>query len=450
MGRKIQVCALSLLGAFGYTTSAFAQVAAETPNTAAPAAPAAAAAPTVPPEPKTEPDVTAGPTAPAAPPIAYEPTPVAAAPAPDAPAPTGFEPLKIESKNGSASLKLGLLLQPQFETISSPTAANEGNSNNLFVRRARLLVGGTLFKNFEYFFETDSPNLFKADAMGQKTGIGMNVTDAFMTWKAYEDMVKFDVGYMLTPGAHNALQGAGTLLGLDYFSNSFNHQFAFNTGGALVPVAGRDAGVEVRGLLLDNHIEYRAGLFQGLRKPAAAAVPPDTTGDVQAQNMFRFAGRLQINLLDAETGFFYAGTYLGKKKVASVGAALDVQSDYVHWAVDGFLDMPVGPGVLTAQVNFSKWNGGGFTNPALANQTAIMAEAGYIFPFPIGPILKFEQQNFANSDAAITRIGGGVGWFPYGHNINLKAFFTTIDDKPAMGDSHTYQQAQLQGQLYFY
>jgi hypothetical protein len=311
-------------------------------------------------------------------------------------------------------------------------------------------VGGTLFKNFEYFFETDSPNLFKSDATGLKTGIGMSVTDAFMTWKAYDDMVKFDVGYMLPAGAHNALQGAGTLLGLDYFNNSFNHQFAFNSGGAAVPVAGRDAGVEVRGLLLDNHIEYRAGLFQGLRKPAAAAVPPDTTGDVQAQNMFRFAGRLQINLLDAETGFFYAGTYLGKKKVASVGAALDVQSDYVHWAVDGFLDMPVGPGGLTAQVNFSKWNGGGFTNPALANQWALMAEAGYIFPFPIGPIFKFETQNFANSDAAITRIGGGVGWFPYGHNINLKAFFTTINDKPGAGDSHTYQQAQLQGQLYFY
>jgi len=442
MGRKIQVCALSLIAAFGYSASAFAQVPADAPNTTAPAAP------TVPPETKTEPDVTGGPTAPAAPPIAHEPDPVPVAPPPDAPPPTAFESLKIESKNGSASLKIGLLLQPQFETIGSDSAANEGNSNNLFLRRTRLLIGGTLFKNFEYFFETDSPNLFKADATGAKNGFGMGVQDAFMTWKAYEDFVKFDVGYMLTPGAHNALQGAGTLLGLDYFSNSFNHSASFNNLGG--NPAGRDAGLEVRGLLLDNHIEYRAGLFQGLRKPAAAAVPPDTTGDVQSQNMFRFAGRLQINLLDAETGFFYAGTYLGKKKVASVGAALDVQSDYVHWAVDGFLDMPVGPGGLTAQVNFSKWNGGGFTNPALANQTALMAEAGYIFPYPIGPIFKFEQQNFANSDQANTRIGGGVGWFPYGHNINLKAFFTTINAKPAVGDSHTYQQAQLQGQLYFY
>jgi hypothetical protein len=214
MGRKIQVCALSLIGAFGYTASASAQVAAETPNTAAPAA--ATVPPTVPPEPKTEPDVTAAAAAPAAPPIAHEPTPMPVAPPPDAPAPTAFESLKIESKNGSASLKIGLLLQPQFETIGSDTPASEGSSNNLFLRRTRLLIGGTLFKNFEYFFETDSPNLFKSDATGAKGGIGMNVQDAFMTWKAYEDFVKFDVGYMLTPGAHNALHALGVGLFLEF------------------------------------------------------------------------------------------------------------------------------------------------------------------------------------------------------------------------------------------
>ena len=47
MGRKIQVCALSLIAAFGYTTSAFAQAApADAPKPADPAAaPAAEPAP---------------------------------------------------------------------------------------------------------------------------------------------------------------------------------------------------------------------------------------------------------------------------------------------------------------------------------------------------------------------------------------------------------------------
>jgi len=454
MGRKIQVCALSLIAAFGYSTAAFAQ-AADAPKPADPAAaPAAEPAPAAAaPAPA---DAAPAPATP--PPAAAEPAP-AAAPAPtDVPAPTAFESFKIENKNGSATLKVGLLLQPQFETISSSSAAYEGSSNNLFVRRTRLLVGGTLFKSFEYFFETDSPNLFKgsidptadAAATSQKVNSGIFVQDAFGTWKAFDDMVKFDIGYMLVPGAHNALQGAGTLLGLDYFSNSFVHSAFFNAGG--INPAGRDAGIEVRGLLLDNHIEYRAGLFQGLRKPGSAppAMPAGAKGEVPSQNMFRFAGRLQINILDAETGFFYGGTYLGKKKILSVGGALDLQDEYKHWAVDAFADLPAGPGTVTAQVNYSKWNGGNFI-PGATKGAALMAEAGYRFDaIPIAPIVKFENLNYTSSDQDSTRFGGGLAYFPFGHAINVKAFFTNIKEKPATGDSHSYNQFQLQTQLYFY
>ncbi|HYP99636.1 MAG TPA: hypothetical protein VER96_13270 [Polyangiaceae bacterium] len=449
MGRKIQVCALSLVAAFGYTTSAFAQ-AAEAPKPADPAA----AAPAAEPAPAAAPAPAAEPAPPAAPAPAPAAEPAAASPiAPDTAAPATFESFKIENKNQSATLKVGLLLQPQYEALGSTNAAHTGTSNNLFLRRTRLLVGGTLFKTFEYFFDTDAPNLFRGAtafdmgvASGAKTSQGIVVQDAIATWKAYEDMIKFDAGYMLTPGAHNALQGAGTLLGLDYFANSFRHTDVFNAQTAPV---GRDAGVEVRGLLLDNHIEYRAGLFQGLRKPGTAPPMGGGTGEVSGQNMFRFAGRIQINLLDAETGFFYAGTYLGKKKILSVGGALDMQSGYHHWAVDGFADLPAGPGTLTAQVNFSKWNGNTFV--ALAKQTALMAEAGYrIDGIGIAPIAKFELQDFGNSDASETRVGGGLGWFPYGHNINLKAFFTNINSKTPPAPSHSYNQFQLQWQLYFY
>ncbi|MEI9952867.1 MAG: hypothetical protein WDO74_28820 [Pseudomonadota bacterium] len=446
MGRKIQVCALSLIGAFGYTTAAFAQPVdapqPATPAEATPAEPAPAAVEPAAPAPAPEPPP------PPPPPPAPPPTP-----------PNVFESLKIESKNGSATLKIGLLLQPQYEAISS--ASQSGTANNIFLRRTRLLVGGTLFKNFEYFFDTDAPNLFRGStdpvpppagspagtpngpANSAKGGTGIVVQDAIATWKAYEDMIKLDLGYMLTPGAHNALQGAGTLYGLDYFSNSFLHTGAFNT--SVAPV-GRDAGAQLRGLLVDGHIEYRAGIFQGKRNAATAT-------DVGAQNMFRVAGRLQINILEPETGFFYAGTYLGKKKILSVGAAYDFQSDYKHWAVDGFLDMPLGPGSITAQANYSKWNGGGFTTgtPPLVNQHAIMGEAGYrVDAIKLSPILKFEQRGFKDNDTKETRFGGGLAFWPYGHTINMKAFYTHITQDPGVGDSLSFNQFQLQGQLYFY
>ena len=464
MGRKIQVCALSLIAAFGYTTSAFAQAPAA--DISKPADPVAAAGTTEPAPvaaPPTDPAAAPAPAAPAPPP------PPPPADVPQEPPPTTFDPLKIESKN--ATLKIGLLLQPQYEAMSAGGTqfpftnvgdeAHKGMSNNLFIRRTRLLVGGTLFKKFEYFFDTDAPNLFKGDVgatmaapdgSGTKGGNAIIVQDAFGTWKAVEDVFKIDIGYMLTPGAHNALQGAGTLYGLDYFSNTFIHNTLLNTN---VNPAGRDVGLQFRGLVLDNHLEYRAGIFQGKRNPG-------TADQVAGQNMFRLAARVQVNILDAETGFFYAGSYLGKKKVLSIGGAFDFQDDYKHWAVDAFLDMPLGPGGLTAQVNVGGWKGGTFTTPALTNSaTAIMGEAGYRFDaFPISPIVKFEQLSGTvnaggmppvSVDVNQTRIGGGLAYWPFGHTINVKGFFTHVTTKAdGAAESVGQDQFQLQTQLYFY
>src|SRR6478735_1866772 len=460
MGRKFQVCALSLVAAFGYTTSAFAQAPAPAADISKPADPTAAAGTTEPAPvaaPPTDPAAAPAPPAPAPPPPA-----TTAVEVPQEPPPTTFDPLKIESKN--ATLKIGLLLQPQYEAISAGTSVSgvtagedthKGMSNNLFIRRTRLLVGGSLFKTFEYFFDTDVPNLFKGDqnvvggmtpsnGTGVKGGTNLIVQDAFGTWKAAEDAFKVDIGYMLTPGAHNALQGAGTLYGLDYFANSFIHSTLFNSN---VNPAGRDAGLQFRGLVHDNHLEYRLGIFQGKRNDG-------TADQVAGQNMFRLAGRVQVNILDAETGFFYAGSYLGKKRILSVGAAYDFQDDYKHWAVDGFLDMPLGPGGLTAQVNVGGWKGGDFTTPPLTDSvTAIMAEAGYRFDaIPISPIVKFEQLSgtIATADVTQTRIGGGLAYWPFGHTINVKGFFTHASTKVEGTDAVGQDQFQLQTQLYFY
>jgi hypothetical protein len=381
----------------------------------------------VPPEPIAAPAPT--PTAPTA--------EVAVAPV-DAAPPTAYAAPKIES--ASATIKLGLLLQPQFEALGNANPAITGGTYNLFLRRARVLVGGTLFGKFDYFFDTDSANLFKAEVpSGTKPTPGIVVQDAFGTFKAYGDFFKVDAGYMLTPGAHNSLQGAGTLLQVDYFANTFPHANVFNSGGG---IAGRDSGVEARGLVVDNHLEYRAGIFQGFRRPA-------TMTEATSRNMFRFAARVQLNVFDPETGFFYGGTYLGKKKILSFGAAIDLQNSYHHWALDGFLDMPVGPGNLTVQANFAKWNGNDFIT-ALPNQTALMAEAGYLLDsIPISPLLRFETRKLVNTPASEARFGLGVAYWPYGHNINLKALYQRVEPKPEPAN-HGYNQFNLQWQLYFY
>jgi len=365
--------------------------------------------------------------------------PEAAPPAMTRPAPA---PLKLETPD--TSLKLGVLLQPQYEMAGNPGLS--GVSHNFFVRRVRLLAGATLFKNVEVFFDTDYPDLFKAT---QDTGIkntpGLNVQDAFGTFKVLDDAFKVDMGYMLPPSTHNAVQGAGTLYSWDYFTNSFRNSNSFNSSG---PPVGRDAGVQLRGLVLDNHLEYRAGLFQGRRN---AAVMGD--GKVGARNFFRFAARLQANVFDAEPGFFYAGTYLGTKRILSFGAAVDLQDSYVHWGFDGFLDLPLGAGALTAQVNVAHYDGddfivaGGISTP-LAKQTSIMGEAGYLFDaVDLSPILRFERQWLPDS-VHETRVGGGLAFWPYGHAFNLKAFYLRV--APDADGVHGYNQINVQAQVYVF
>ena len=77
--------------------------------------------------------------------------------------PAGLAPAQAVIKvNDDVNFKFGFLLQPQADWLQNP--ANDSYSQNLFLRRARLIVGGQVAKNVTFFFETDSPNLGKVVA----------------------------------------------------------------------------------------------------------------------------------------------------------------------------------------------------------------------------------------------------------------------------------------------
>ncbi|HEY8923464.1 MAG TPA: porin [Polyangia bacterium] len=380
--------------------------------------------------------------------------------------------MKIETPNGN-SIRFGLLLQPQYQVLGFN--ARDGYSSDLFIHRTRLLVGGTVMGAFDYFLDTEFANIGIAtattgtDAMmvatsnARKTIPGMNLLDVFATWKSLGDEFKVDVGYMLPPLGHNAVQGATTLFGLDYNAYSFglhNAPFSQNpAASATNPAAngvvpgtastGRDVGVQLRGLVLGGMLEYRVGAFQGIR----TANTPD---DALSSNMPRFAARLQLNLMDAEPGFFYAGTYLGKKKIVSIGAAFDYQkaltsssfdNAYHMFALDGFVDLPMGGGVLTVQENFNGWHGG--TLIAGLPKWTNTIEAGFTFlDINLSPIVRYERAwgDFAAQD----RYSGGLAFWPFGHNANVKLFYSRINIDNAALLHKGVNQVNAQLQLYFF
>jgi len=386
--------------------------------------------------------------------------------APPPPKPAAPSQLKLETPNGN-SIRFGLLVQPAYQVQNSTSTALGGYSENFFIRRTRILIGGSVMGAFDYFFDTEFANIGLANNVAPammggpntttKTTPGMNIQDIFVTWKSLGDAFKIDVGYMLPPLSHNAVQGATTLYGWDYFAYTFAHNgtaapFGFGQTGTN-PV-GRDTGLQLRGLVIGGMLEYRLGAFQGIRN--------DQGTEQGSSNMPRLVGRLQLNLMDAEPGFFYAGSYLGKKKIVSVGASYDYQKNpssgssfsqsYHTFSVDGFVDMPVGPGVLTAQVDYTNWNGGTMITGLPKN--TIGSEAGYtIAEVKVSPIVRYERRWGGNNAAGtaplttIDRYAVGVAFWPFDHNVNLKLFYSRIQEQNA---AHGANQVNAQLQLYYF
>jgi len=339
-------------------------------------------------------------------------------------APAGAQ-IVINAGN-DVSFRLGVLGQFQADTLEDP--GTNANTSNLFVRRMRLIFGGQVTKNVTFFIETDAPNLGKMLPGGKNIQPAMNLQDAYAEFKA-TNAFAVDAGLMYVPFSRNAIQSASTLLPIDYGS------YTFTQSGPTQSFTGRDTGFQAKGYLLENRLEYRVGAFQGLR-------------DARSHNSFRYVGRAQYNFFDTETGFFYTGTYLGKKKILAVGAAFDSQLHYHAYDADVFTDYPLGPGAITAQFDYNRFNGD-VTLPTLPKQNDVLLELGYLISsLKLTPVLQFVRRDIvATTQGDEKRISIGANYWWVGHNANIKAAFVRIDPTAPLS---TQKEFTVQLQMFFY
>ena len=307
----------------------------------------------------------------------------------------------------------------------SETSASDDTTQNLFIRRIRLLFGGQVAKNVSFFVETDSPNLGKTLPTGKNIGPAMTVQDAYGNVKV-RDAFTIDVGLMFVPFSRNSLQSAASLLPIDYGANTFAQS------GPTQSIVGRDTGVQARGDFLEHHLEYRLGAFQGTR-------------DAGSHRPFRYAGRVQFQFLEAETtGFFYTGTYLGTKKIAAVAAAFDTQDDYHAYDADAFFDHPAGPGAVTAQLAYSRFDGGRLF-VMLPKENVTLLELGYLVrDWKLTPVFQFTNRSVVDAAAGDqTQWSIGVNYWWAGQNANLKAAFGRIEPRRLASQNEFTIQLQL-------
>ncbi len=313
----------------------------------------------------------------------------------------------VENKDGTTSLKLGFLAQPQAEGLQTPDGSQY--SKNLFFRRFRIIMSGKVAEKWEYFFETDSPNLGKADPSkatnptGAKDQGSIYIQDAFVTY-TQSPAFKVDAGLLLLPLSHNHEQSAATLLPVDY------GLYSFVESTALGERVGRDYGVEVRGYPAQQHLEYRLGIFSGFR-------------GVEATNQPRFTGRVAFYPWAAETGYFYGGTFLGTKQLLSIGASFDTQKSYKSFGADAFYEQPINGGdkAVTLQFDWTRIDGGSFVT-ALPKQDTYLVEAAFHFlKCQVAPFVQYSIRNFsAAATADQNSLQAGIAWWMKGHSRNLK------------------------------
>jgi hypothetical protein len=335
-------------------------------------------------------------------------------------------PFKITSSDGKSAVSFGFLAQGQAEWVTNPS--NDTTSKNLFLRRARLIAGGKINDKISFFIDTDSPNLGKAQADGTKGAEKVYLQDVIMTYK-FRDEFMIDGGMLLVSGSHNSMQGATSLLPVDY------NPYAFQASAPTDSKVGRDYGAQVRGYLFKKHMEYRAGVYQGKR-------------GVTSKEPFRYATRLVWYPFEAETGFFYTGTTLGKRKIFALGVGTDNQSNFHTQSVDIFYDQPVNKGDgVTIQADYTH-NEGGDTFTQMKPQHVWTTEASYYFhKAKIGPFMQLSGLRFArNIGTDANKYQGGLAYWPQGHKFNIKLGI----GKTQTGNNPRQIQVALQTQIFVY
>src|SRR5258708_10984574 len=278
--------------------------------------------------------------------------------------------------NDDVSFRFGAQLQ-LWADMAQDSATNEYNQN-LFIRRARFLVTGSVAKNVTFFIQTDNPNLGKAP---KALTSGFVLQDAWAEWKL-SDQFMLDGGLMLIPLSREELTSTTSFMTLDISPTAT--AFATPTQTS----ATRDTGFQAKGYLADGRLEYRAGIFQGVRVPATATT-------VASRNAFRRAGYLQYDFFEKERGYVFAGTNRGTRKVVALSAGYDGQKDYKSYSANFHATIPVvDKSEVAALVQFMHYDGGKFLT-TIPRQNDYLGEFDYyIASTKPQPFAKFEEQKF--------------------------------------------------------
>ncbi len=288
--------------------------------------------------------------------------------------------IKIDDQT---NIELGVRLQTQLfftEANVDPADPEFEQQSSFLIRRARL--------KFRANYSTWLTTYVQSDYEEQAgTSSDMRIIDAYVLLKPHP-LAWVYVGQNMAPALRANVTSSGAFLALDrpgitYRSLSWGARgkyaftnTTFGDSNSRLLSQGRanvrDLGVTLFGnhSFTDSaHLKYYLGAYDGAQSAS--------------EDNLRFTGRVQLNLLGKEAGYYNDGTYLGEKRTIGIGASYDTQNavaldqatsgkvDYALWSVDLFTEMPLPVGSLSAEVGYADLDLGGGGTLATAGGTAL-------------------------------------------------------------------------------
>lgn len=342
---------------------------------------------------------------------------------------------------GQGLLKIDYKTQFQLSSRDKGSGPNDDDTTNTMgFRRNRLAFIGAWGDMYGIYVQTDFFENSALGTLGENTpsfGPGddnFSLIDAQVRIK-FNEMARIRLGKFKANHTRENLEDCYAPLSLDR-SRFLQEPY----------VISRDTGISLWGNLINDKVQYKLDILEG--KPA-------NTDDLESN--FRYSGRIHVALLDPESGYGYKGTYLGKKKVLTIGAGFQHEADLVYlnnadpqagtedynaYTVDLFTELPMGgAGTVTLSGAYADFDFGdrpsNFTqDPDASGQTGerdgYYVKAGYMLPnVPLQFFGRVENWTFAElngvKDHELDWIGVGFNYFIAGQANKLTLEYSDVE-----------------------
>ena len=353
--------------------------------------------------------------------------------------------IRMPNNEGWLQINYEMQFLGQWRNNGSGPDGND-NTTDVYFRRNRLSFRGMMNSKYGFYYAQE----FQGDRYIGALNVWDTPVNDFFVLDAFF-MANFSEKFNLRAGLTKDPLVREHNVGC-FFPLSLDRSLFVYTS---IPRVSRDYGIVFWGNLMDQRLQYKLAAMEGVD----SADQPSST--------LRYTARFHYSFLEPENLPLYFGTYLGKKKVLTVGAGYQfepdaaygnvtlqtIEKDYQAWTVDLFAEYPTESGTYTfgaayLDSDFDDAYLGGDPSPASISidgqKNGYYIKAGYLLPNKIGPgqvqfFSRYENWSFAElggvEDQEIDWYAFGINYYLKGQDMRLTFEYSVTDlDKTDSGD----------------